>query len=377
MLLFFLACQDAKNTGAPAEPDTEIVDTAAADDSPDTGDTSEDTDTSDTDTTDTDTEDSGEDTATPVTEGPVFSFVRKEHVGGTNIWSNMVTVGNEFLFSTMQGDRVAFRRYDADLEILSEYAFVSAPDDFPAGVEVADHKVLFLDGSLFFAISGFGDRDLILVKTDLDGNRLGFYKVQENTPNNPANDMHLFQVENEVCLRWGDSGFYKTFQCFSSALEPSFPAVEVALPEPISQLGASTQFGDSILSITGDGAQRNLVVSHYALDYQPLDPFSEIILATDNDDWNWFPAGLAFHPQYRLWLIAYTTMPSAGQADFDSVVELAAFTDDFQLIDHQILSEPSFTRPNVTLIGDSLIVGYDNHTQVFLERWDILPPVEE
>lgn len=367
MLLFFLACQEPKteikDTGEVVEPAAENIDTA------ETADTSETDDTQDEDTADT-----GEDTSEPITEGPVFSFVREEHVGGTNIWANVVTVGDEFLFSTMQGDRVAFRRYDAGLEILSDYIFISEVDDFPIGVEVADHGVILVDGSLFFAISGFGDRDLVLVKTDVDGNRQEFYAVQENIPDNPTNDMHLFSVNGDICLRWGASGFYKTFQCFSTALTPLFPAVEVELPEPISQLGASLQVGNSILSITGDGAQRNLIQSHYNLDYQPQEPFTDIILETEEDGWNWFSSGLAFHSTYRLWFIAYTTMASDGQADFDSVVEMAAFTEDFQLIDHRVLSEPSFTRPALTLIGDQLIVGYDNRTQVFLERWDIIPP---
>ena len=376
MLLLFLACQDpkteTKDTGEPVEPSTEVIDTAEPSETgetDETGDTSEDTETGETDTE--------EDTSTPVTEGPVFSFVRKEHVGGTNIWSNLVTVGDDFLFSTMQGDRVAFRRYAQDLEILSEYTYISEVDDLPAGVELADHKVILIDDALFFAVSGFGDRDLILIKTDLDGNRLGFYNVQENVFDNPTNDMHLFEVNGEPCLRWGDSGIYKSFQCFSSAdLSPHFDAAEREFPEPIPQLGATLQVGNSLISFTGDGAQRNLIVSHYNIDYTAADPFTEVILATNNDDWHWFSSGVAFHPQYRLWFVAYTTMPSDGSADFHSVVELAAFTEDFQLIDHQILSGPSFTRPNVTLIGDSLIVGYDNHTEVFLEHWDIIPSVD-
>ena len=164
---------------------------------------------------------------------------------------------------------------------------------------------------------------------------------------------------------------------FLDDLTPAFPPVEIELSEPVSQLGASMQFEDSILSITGDGAQRNLLRSHCDLDYQPLEPFIDVILPTTDDDWNWFPSGLAFHPQYRLWFVAYTTMPSDGQADYDSVVELAAFTEDFQMIDNQVLSTPSFTRPNLTLVGNSLIVGYDNRTEVFLEHWEITPNLAE
>jgi hypothetical protein len=153
--------------------------------------------------------------------------------------------------------------------------------------------------------------------------------------------------------------------------------VEVELPEPISQLGASLQIGSSILSITGDGAQRNLIMSHYDLNYQPEEPFIELILESENDSWNWFSSGVAYHPQYHLWFIAYTTMPADGEANSDSVVELAAFTNDFQLLDHRILSGPSFTRPNLTILGDSLLLGYDNQAEVYLERWDILPPLTE
>jgi hypothetical protein len=277
----------------------------------------------------------------------------------------------------MQMNRVAFRRYDPELEAISEYVAISEPDDFPPSLDVSDHKVVLHENNLFFAISGFGDRDMVLVKTDLDGNRLGFYRVQEDIPNVPTNDMHLFTVDGEICLRWGTSGFYKTFQCFLPDLTPAFPSVEVELPEPISQLGASLQIGSSILSITGDGAQRNLIMSHYDLNYQPEEPFIELILESENDSWNWFSSGVAYHPQYHLWFIAYTTMPADGEANSDSVVELAAFTNDFQLLDHRILSGPSFTRPNLTILGDSLLLGYDNQAEVYLERWDILPPLTE
>ena len=111
MLLFLLACQDPKTElKDTAELATDVIDTAETDDTDDTIETGETQETGETDDTSEDTEtgdtEPDEDTVTPITGGPVFTFVREEQVGGTNIWSKLVTIEDDFLFSTI-ADRVS------------------------------------------------------------------------------------------------------------------------------------------------------------------------------------------------------------------------------------------------------------------------------
>ena len=91
-----------------------------------------------------------------------------------------------------------------------------------------------------------------------------------------------------------------------------------------------------------------------------MNPFTEIILESENSDWNWFPGGVAYHEQYEMWFIAFTHMEDEEEANFDSVVKLAAFDDDFDLLDVKTLSGPGYTRPNLALINNEVVVSYDN-----------------
>ncbi len=346
----------------------------------DTGDTASetDTDTQDTDTQDTDTQDTNPDTGTqdtgPIQEdGPVLFFEDEFQVGGTNMWSNLWPTNDGFYFSTMQNEQVAFREFNLDFQPTSDLKMVTELGDFPPGVVMSDHEFLRLNNALYFVASGFGDEDLIIIKTDLNGTRLGNYTIQEGLPI-ACNDPHLLLVDENICVRWGTSGPDKSIQCFDEGLTPLGSSFGITLPEPIPQLGYSMQVGTEIWSFTGDAPQRDLIISRYDLDWNPLTPFSNIILESENDDWNWFPGGVVHHEELGLWFVTYTYMEDGQEANFDSIVKLAAFDENFTLLDNKTLSGNGYTRPNLALIGDQLVVSYDNGNLVWLERWSIQAP---
>lgn len=346
----------------------------------DTGDTASetDTDTQDTDTQDTDTQDTNPDTGTqdtgPIQEdGPVLFFEDEFQVGGTNMWSNLWPTNDGFYFSTMQNEQVAFREFNLDFQPTSDLKMVTELGDFPPGVVMSDHEFLRLNNALYFVASGFGDEDLIIIKTDLNGTRLGNYTIQEGLPI-ACNDPHLLLVDENICVRWGTSGPDKSIQCFDEGLTPLGSSFGITLPEPIPQLGYSMQVGSEIWSFTGDAPQRDLIISRYDLDWNPLTPFSNIILESENDDWNWFPGGVVHHEELGLWFVTYTYMEDGQEANFDSIVKLAAFDENFTLLDNKTLSGNGYTRPNLALIGDQLVVSYDNGNLVWLERWSIQAP---
>jgi len=187
----------------------------------------------------------------------------------------------------------------------------------------------------------------------------------------PCNDPHLLLIEGKVCVRWGTSGPNKSIQCFDEQLSPLEPAYEITLPEPLPQLGYSLQVGSEIWSFTGDAPQRDLIISRYDLNWNPLEPFVNVILESENSNWNWFPGGVAFHEELDMWFVAYTHMQDGQEANFDSIVKLAAFDREFNLLDSKTLSSKGYTRPNLALIDDQLIISYDNGNLVWLEKWSI------
>ena len=348
-------------------------------DTDDTQDTQDTTDTQDTDTSDTqDTQDTNQnDTGGPIEEdGPVFFFEDKLQVGGTNMWSNLWAKSNGFFFSTMQNEQVAFRTFNMDLEPITPLVLITDTSDFPPGIQMSDHEMLRLNNALYFVASGFGDEDLIIIKTDLQGNRLSDYTIQEGG-DTPCNDPHLLLVDEEICVRWGTSGTSKSIQCFDEQLSPVTEAFDITLPDPIPQLGYSMQVDNEIWSFTGDAPQRDLIISRYDVNWRPLTPFSSIILESENSDWNWFPGGVAYHEQYEMWFVVFTHMEDEQEANFDSVVKLAAFDAGFNLLDLKTLSGPGYTRPNLALISNEVVVSYDNGNLVWIEKWSIQPSAAE
>lgn len=359
-----IACSPPSDTVPTTNSDTQVNDTGFIDDTglndtgmPDTG-------------TDTD---SPTDTGGPIEDdGPVFFFEDQFQVGGTNMWANLWPTTDGFIFSTMQNEQVAFRTYNLDLQPTSQLKLVTGLDDFPPGVQMSDHEMLRLNNALYFVASGFGDEDLILIKTDVQGNRLGMKILQESGPD--CNDPHLLLVDEDICVRWGTSGMEKTIQCFDEQLTALSDPFDITLPEPIPQLGYSLQVGNEIWSFTGDAPQRDLIISRYDLDWNPLFPFTNTILESENDNWNWFPGGVVFHQELNLWFVAYTFMEDAQAADDDSVVKLSAFDRNFNLLDTKTLTSGGYTRPNLALIGNQLIVSYDNGNLVWLEKWSVQAP---
>lgn len=376
LTLFLLqACGDKTidDTSTPEDTSTtDTTDTADTIDTTDTTDTMDTTDTSDTiDTTDTtDTHDTT-DTGEIQTDGPILYFEDKMQVGGTNIWSHVIGLENDFIFSTIQQGQVAYRRYNLDFNPSANYITVTSPNDMPSGAVVADQNVIAHNQNLFFTVSGFDNKDLFLVKMSMDGQRQGYYLLQDNQATPPTNDMHLVVVGEQICVRWGASGFEKTVQCFSENLDPLFAPLTISTPEPTPQLGATIVWNGEIRTFTGDPTQRSLQYTRYDLDWNPLSPFAVTILPTENDDWNWFPSGVVYHEIYDMWFIAYTHMEQTQEANHDSIVRLAAFDGNFQLLDMKTLSTRGYTRPHLTIVGDELIVGYDNQNLVYLEKWRI------
>ena len=156
MLPFFLACTLSKSidtskaiqdTSEEYTEDTETLENDTADNSNE--DTASDT--------ETDSETDTEDTSSPIEEGPILFFETEVHVGGTNIWSNLIRIEDDFIFSTVQNEQVAFRRYNRNLEPIDHYYEVTEANDLPPGVVLADHALERKEDHLFFAASVFGD----------------------------------------------------------------------------------------------------------------------------------------------------------------------------------------------------------------------------
>ena len=288
-----------------------------------------------------------------------------------NIWNGLAQANNGFYFSTHFDGLLTLRRLDWDLGELWPYVEITQVDDLEEGDILADHAMVRWNDKLYFAISTSGDRNLYLLSTDLNGIRIQDVVVQDDDDprtNDPQLFVQSFAGEEAVCLRWGRSGPDKYLHCYDEDLNSLHGNTEIITSGPTSQLAHPMQVDDEIWVFSGDAPQRNLVYTRFDLDWNPLSPFEEIIIASENDEWNWASTGVA-QMDSGLWVVAYTHMPSEGQ-DFDARGRMALFDANFELLHMYKTAGQATYRPHILTEGNTIVLSYDAGP-VMVETWEV------
>ena len=314
------------------------------------------------------TEDSGDPPASPVT---ALSLVQERLVGGTSIWAYPIFSGEEMWLSTMQNGQVSIVPIDYGLEFIGTPIPISEQQDLRPNVTVADHAFTEWNGNFYFAVSGAGDEDLVLIQTDNKGLRLGSVILQRGF-DVPTNDPHIVHTADQVCVRWGISGPSKKVHCFDEQLNSTDGVQDIPSPVNVPQLGMTVWHDQEYWTFTGEETQRSLAYHRFTSDWVPIEPgFQNIIIPSENDEWNWFSSGVVYHEIRDIWVVAYTHMASTGNADTDATVRIALFDGMFNLLQMEEISGPGYTRPHIALQDDELLVAYDSANEVWLEHWQL------
>ncbi|MBM75711.1 MAG: hypothetical protein CMK59_09950 [Proteobacteria bacterium] len=385
MLVFFLACTQTNNTHTvKPEGKTNTDEPAAEPSQPATEPTSEPSEPA-TEPSQPATEPAGEPSSEENWQEELFVDETSSHlltqlnfldVPNASVWNFTAPANEGFYFTTHDQSGITLRILAEDLSELRPAVELTEIGDISAGETLADHALLRVNDRLFVAYSLAGDADLFLFSTDLDGIRENWTAVQvDGAPDLRTNDPQLFhQVydgEDWICLRWGRSGPEKQTQCYDELLNPLYETPLIVTSEPTSQLGMMLQNEDEMWYFAGDAPQRSLIYARYDLDWTPLSPFETVILATENNEWNWASTGVTPIPELNMWAIAYTHMPENG-SDMDARARLALFDSEFNMLNlHKISGQGTF-RPHLLYVGNSLIVSYDAGP-VMVEQWEITP----
>ena len=301
-------------------------------------------------------------------------FEEQHVVAQSQIWNYSAPADNGFFFTTMYNKTLTLRHFDLDFSLVSSeiITIADSSDLDDPDQEIADHAFLRHDDILYYAITTQNNKCLYILSTDLDGNRLDYSVVQESSIRR-TNDPHLFSYDDQICLRWGQSGPEKALRCYDTELNPLFDTDIITTSPPTSQLGTTKWMGDHFLVFSGDETQSDLVVSTYNEDWSQADPFQQTILTSEFEEWNWASTGAEWIPEYSLWAIAYTNMFAEGE-DMDGRARIALFDENYNLVAIRFaLQQDSATfRPHLLWHEDHLILSYDAGP-VVIERWSIEP----
>ena len=300
-------------------------------------------------------------------------FEERHNASQAHLWNFPAISDNGFFFTTMYSGYLMLREYDTDFNQILDPVMIAEDEDLEIPHHsIADHATLLHDEKLFYAVSTNNDWDLKIISTDLEGTRLAKETVQYAHVLK-VNDPQIYSVDENVCVRWGQSGYEKAYRCFDSDLNPLTPAQTVITTVPTSQLGTTIYTGDGYLVFSGDAPQRDLLVSRYDTDWNELEPFQDIIITSEYGEWNWASTGVAWIPEHEVWVVAYTNMPKTG-GSFDGRGRIALFNSDFELqtIRFTEQQDKATFRTHLIWTGEYLIISYDAGP-VVIERWSIEP----
>jgi hypothetical protein len=290
-----------------------------------------------------------------------------------SLWNYPSPSENGFFFTTMFSKKLTLRAYDFDFNLIQEPTMIATVDDLQIKHHfIADHATLYHNDTLYYTISANNDWNLILISSDLEGNRLGQMLIQEDHIKK-ANDPQLFSFGDNICVRWGESGYEKAYRCFDTDLNPLHEIQIQTTSVPTSQLGSTVWTGEKFIVFSGDDTQTDMIISQFDEEWNELEPFQQIIIPSQYDEWNWASTGVAWIPEYELWAVAYTNMPSDG-GGMDGRGRIALFDKDFTLLSIKFVhqQDKGTFRTHLIWHEHTLIVSYDAGP-VIIERWDILP----
>ncbi len=299
-----------------------------------------------------------------------LSFLDSRRVDPAAIWSGLSYDGETVRFTTMNATQLQLHRWDAALEPVGEVVQLTTSEDTPEGQGIADHAHLWIDDHLYVAYCTGDARNLYLLKVDAEGERVGSIAAVAENATGLTNDMHLASDGESITVWWGDSGFEHWVRRYDFDLNPLEEAFAVHPLEPIPQLGSTVWHDGQFLKFTGDGPQRNLIVSRWDADHAPEEEFAQVVVPSENNEWNWFSSGSAFDVERGVWFLAFNHMEDGQAADTDATIRLAAFTEDFELLWADEVTGPGMTRPHLAVVEDTLLLSYDGGV-VFLDRFAI------
>jgi hypothetical protein len=298
-------------------------------------------------------------------------FHEQSLVEDADIWNYLAPDQEGFFFTTMFDDQLMLRSYDFSFQpILLPIPVASSSDLTNPNTTIADHAMIRSNERLFFVITTPNYFNAYLISSDLEGNRINRIEIQENELRR-TNDPHLFTVEDNICVRWGESGYEKAYRCFDTDLNPLSPIQIQTTSIPTVQLGGTVWTGEKFIVFSGDETQTDMIISQFDEEWNELEPFQQVIIPSQYEEWNWASTGVAWIPEHELWAVAYTNMPSDG-GDMDGRVRIALFDKEFTLLSinfAQKQDSASF-RPHLLWHENQLILSYDAGP-VLIERWGI------
>jgi hypothetical protein len=312
---------------------------------------------------------------TKLVNGQVFTQIDSIQLNNANIWGVVFDEGDSLAITTTQSingtPHIYLRKVDfSDITQQSTLKQLTFDADFSNTTNLTDHKSLILNNEIFVAFSTIGDQDLFLLKTDINGNRIGNIITVVSGSTDPTNDMILTTDSTYIYVLHFSPPFHHHVYKFDTNLNP-VGSPSITTTNNHNNIGQALFLNNEFNMFTGGGfgANSGILLTKWDNNWSAIS--TAMILPPVNNEGNWFSTGAVFDNVNNRWYLAFSHLES-GQTLGQEHIDLAAFDNNFNLIERLHVTGQSYYRPHLALKNNMLSLSFDaSGAGVFLIKYQL------
>lgn len=241
--------------------------------------------------------------------------------------------------------------------------------DFTSINDLTDHKHIVLNNEIYVAFSTQGDQELMLFKTDINGNRIGNMVAVTLGPGDPTNDMILTTDSTYIfVLHFDPPGQHHVYKYDTNLnLISSFSTTT----NPHNNIGGAIMVGGNFNMFTGStfGFNSNLTLTKWDASWSPIS--TQNILSSTSGDGNWFATGIAHDDYTACWMIGLSHIEPPSTINQEHI-DIALFDNNFNVIDRLHVTGDAYFRPHFVFKNGYLYMSYDGAGGVYLKQYYLM-----
>lgn len=309
------------------------------------------------------------------TYGQIFTLVDSVQLSNAKIWGVCSDDGDSLCVTTIYTPSTKphiFMRKVNYSTISQESSLIQLTfdSDFVSITNLTDHKSIILNNEIYVAFSTQGDQDLYLFKTDINGNRIGSIITVASGSTDPTNDMILTTDGTYIDVLHFDPPNQHHVYKYDTNLNPVGSSFSTTT-NGHNNIGNAIFQNNIFHMFTGStfGFNSNLTYTTWDNSWGAVN--TQNILSSIGGDGNFFSTGVIYDTINLRWYIAMNHIYN-GQSIGQEHIDLLAFDNSFNLLEHKHVSTTDYTRPHMVFKEGYLYLTYDRPTVgVYLHKYQI------
>ncbi len=304
-----------------------------------------------------------------VSENITITLSQSVQIENADIWGGISYDGQYINVTTMMDRNIHLVKFNSSLQQVGSAVQLTTSSDLIDSKAITDHKHIYVNDTLYVAFSLVTDNDLLLFKTDKDGNRIGSIVTVFSAPSAPTNDMILTTDGTYIYVLHFYPNTQHMIHKFDLNLNRVGENTVTSNTLPHNNIGNVLYKDNIFYMFTGNSLSHssNVILTKWDSNWNPIGSSSQTLIATSDGDGNNFSDGVVYDSTNNVWIIGFHHFSASDTLD-NSHLDIATFDTNFNLLDRQ--HGALGNRPHMLLLDGLLYMVYDN-AAVYLNKYSI------